>query len=135
MRTSKIFSLFSILFILSISFLGLSSCASTDETIPEDMQPAEYFQKAQNIASNQGNYSLAIKYYQTFIDRHPDDLQRIVIAKYEIAFLNYKRDRSKIAAEQFRELLTYYEDEGATVLPKWPKILAEKVLAKIEVSS
>ncbi len=106
----------------------ISSCVGTDWTVPDDLNEVEYFQKAQQIAAEQGNYGLAIHYYETFIERYPDDLQRIVIAKYEIAFLNYKRGKSALAEQQFEELLNYYQDEGGTVLPKWPKILAEKVL-------
>jgi tetratricopeptide (TPR) repeat protein len=108
--------------------LSLNSCAGTDRVVPDDLNEVTFFQEAQKIAGEEGDYQLAIRYYETFIERYPDDLQRIVIAKYEIAFLNYKRGRYELARQQFEELLTYYENEGSIVLPKWPKILAEKVL-------
>jgi len=116
---------------LLVSLLLTAGCASTGQEIPQDLEPIEYFQRAQKIATEQSDYVLAIKYYETFIENYPDDLQRIVMAKYEIAFLNYKRSRYKLAMQQFDELLTYYESEGSTVLPRWPKILAEKVQANI----
>jgi len=113
------------------ALLFFTGCAGTSEEIADDLEPIEYFQKAQQIASEKGDYLLAIRYYETFIERYPDDLQRIVMAKYEIAFLNYKRGRYNVAMQQFDELLTYYESEGSTVLPRWPRILAEKVQENI----
>ena len=130
MKISRITLLMSV---AAVAVLLIAGCASkAEQTIPTDLNPLEYFQQAQTIASDQGNYALAIRYYQTFIDRHPDDLQRIVMAKYEIAFLNYKRGRIALAKQQFNELLSYYDSEGSTVLPKWPQILARKVLKRIE---
>ncbi len=111
-----------------------ASCASQPETIPEDLEPIEYFQRAQKIVSEDENYKLATKYYQTFIERYPDDIQRIVEAKYEIAFLSYKQGNYDKAQQQFEELLSYYEDEGSSVLPRWPQVLAEKVLNKMEAA-
>ncbi|MFO7975916.1 MAG: hypothetical protein R6V12_14920, partial [Candidatus Hydrogenedentota bacterium] len=54
-------------------------------------------------------------------------------AEYEIAFIKYKQNAP--AAEQlFRDLLARYEEEGAELLPAWPKVLAEKLLAEITAS-
>ena len=109
----------------------LGACASQPEEIPEDLEPIEYFQRAQKIASEDENYALAKRYYKTFIDRYPDDIQRIVEAKYEIAYLSYKQGNYDLARQQFEEMLSYYEDEGSNVLPRWPQVLAEKVLDKM----
>lgn len=116
---------------LVVALALLGSCVSQPKDIPEDLEPIEYFQRAQNIVSENENYKLAVKYYQTFIERYPDDIQRIVEAKYEIAFLSYKQGNYDQARQQFEELLSYYEDEGSQVLPRWPKVLAQKVLEKI----
>ncbi|MFW6207878.1 MAG: hypothetical protein ACOC7X_04170 [Spirochaetota bacterium] len=118
---------------LLILLLTLAAgCASQPEEIPEELEPIEYFQRAQKIASEDENYKLAKRYYQTFIERYPDDLQRIVEAKYEIAFLTYKQGNDELARQQFDELLSYYEDEGSQVLPRWPQVLTKKVLEKME---
>lgn len=131
MKHSSLFpAIISIMLLCIAGLLLLSGCASTSDEIPRDLEPIEYFQQAQKIADG-GDYVRAISYYRTFIERYPEDLQRIVIAKYEIAFLNYKRGRYNLAMQQFDELLTYYEDEGSAVLPRWPKILSEKVQTKI----
>ncbi|MFW5711158.1 MAG: hypothetical protein ACOCZA_04330 [Spirochaetota bacterium] len=118
------------LLILLLTFAA--GCASQPEEIPEELEPIEYFQRAQKIASEDENYKLAKRYYQTFIERYPDDLQRIVEAKYEIAFLTYKQGNDELARQQFDELLSYYEDEGSQVLPRWPQVLTKKVLEKME---
>ena len=129
MRTSTL-TLFLPLLILVLTLAV--GCASQPEEISEDLEPIEYFQRAQKIASEDDNYKLAKRYYQTFIQRYPDDIQRIVEAKYEIAFLSYKQGNDELARQQFDELLSYYEDEGAQVLPRWPQVLATKVLEKME---
>ena len=117
--------------LFTAAILLIASCASEPKTIPEDLTPIEYFQKAQQAASDDNNYSLAIRYYRTFIERHPDDFQRIIEAKYEIAFLHYKQGKLDLAESEFTELLETYEGENANVLPAWPRILAEKVLVKV----
>ncbi|MCF7949139.1 MAG: hypothetical protein K9M94_11190 [Spirochaetia bacterium] len=109
----------------------LGACASQPKEIPEELEPIEYFQRAQKIASEDENYALAKRYYKTFIERYPDDIQRIVEAKYEIAYLSYKQGNYDLARQQFEEMLSYYEDEGSNVLPRWPQVLAEKVLDKM----
>jgi len=113
----------------------LGACASQPEEIPEELEPIEYFQRAQKIASEDENYALAKRYYKAFIERYPEDIQRIVEAKYEIAYLSYKQGDYELARQQFEEMLSYYEDEGSSVLPRWPQVLAEKVLDKMNSNS
>lgn len=129
MRITTLTRFFPLLVLMVILTAG---CATQPEEIPEDLEPIEYFQRAQKIASEDENYKLAVKYYQTFIERYPDDTQRIVEAKYEIAFLSYKQGSYEQSRQQFEELLAYYEDEGSRVLPRWPQVLARKVLEKME---
>lgn len=117
---------------LMLLLILIGGCATVPEEIPEDLEPIEYFQKAQKIASEDENYKLATKYYRTFIERYPDDIQRIVEAKYEIAFLSYKQGNYDLARQQFEELLSYYENEGSNVLPRWPQVLAQKVMNNME---
>jgi tetratricopeptide (TPR) repeat protein len=129
MRITTFTRFFPLLILLATVLVG---CASQPEEIPENLEPIEYFQRAQKIASEDNNYQLAITYYRTFIERYPDDIQRIVEAKYEIAFLSYKQGNYDLARQQFEELLSYYENQGSSVLPRWPQVLAQKVLNKME---
>ncbi len=117
--------------IIAALIFSTLSCASEPKEIPQDLEPIEYFQKAQQAASNDNNYSLALHYYETFIERYPDDFQRIIEAKYEIAFIHYKQRKLVVAEKEFEELLATYEGENANVLPAWPRVLAVKVLEKI----
>ena len=128
MRTSTFTRILPLLIVIA-ALLG--ACASQSEEIPEDLEPIEYFQRAQKIASEDENYTLAKRYYKIFLERYPEDIQRIVEAKYEIAYLSYKQGNYELARQQFEEMLSYYEDEGSRVLPRWPQVLAEKVLDKM----
>jgi len=118
------------LFIALLILLLAAACQSTPENIPEDLKPREYFQLAQQAVVERGDYDTALFYYQTFLKRVPEDIQRTVEAEYEIAFIRYKQNDP--AAEQlFKDLLARYDAEGAELLPAWPKVLAEKLLAQI----
>ncbi|MDZ7794405.1 MAG: hypothetical protein U5P10_12165 [Spirochaetia bacterium] len=128
MRTSTSTRILPLLIVIA-ALLG--ACASQPQEIPEDLEPIEYFQRGQKIASEDENYALAKRYYKTFIERYPEDIQRIVEAKYEIAYLSYKQGDYDLSRQQFEEMLSYYDDEGSNVLPRWPQVLAEKVLDKM----
>ncbi len=106
-------------------------CKSTPVTIPDGLTPAEFFQKAQE-ASNNGKYDTALLYYNTFLERYPDDAQRKVEAEYEIAFIAYKQHDYPRAEELFNEILKKYSTEASQVLPTWPKILSQKVLKEMK---
>ncbi len=121
--------------IVSIAFISLfllfSGCKTAPVVIPDEMTPAEFFQKAQE-ASNNGKYETALNYYNTFLERYPDDTQRDVEAEYEIAFIAYKQHNYTKARELFNEILKKYSTESSQVLPAWPKILSQKVLSEME---
>ncbi len=114
-----------------IAFILLASCKTAPVVIPDDMNPAEFFQKAQE-ASNNGKYDTALTYYNTFLERYPDDLQRRIEAEYEIAFIAYKRNDTEKAKQLFTELLDKYKSDASQVLPAWPRILSQKVLSEME---
>lgn len=105
-------------------------CATVPEVIDDDLSPAEFFQRAQE-ASDAGRYAVAQRYYEVFLARFPEELERRLWAKYEIAFLYHKMGRSKLALEGFEALLEEYA-AGEADLPQGPRILAQKVKARIE---
>ncbi len=108
-----------------------SGCKTAPVVIPDEMTPAEFFQKAQE-ASNNGKYGTALSYYNTFLERYPDDSQRGVEAEYEIAFIAFKQHDYTKAEKLFNEILGKYSTESSQVLPAWPKILSQKVLSEME---
>ncbi len=120
--------------ILIIAILIIASCTSTPVAIDETRNPAELFQMAQE-ASNNKDYVLALRYYEVFVENYSDDIQRLVEAEYEIAFIAYKQGKRDKAKELFTSLLDRYSGEGASVLPGWPMILSRKLLKEIEGQS
>jgi tetratricopeptide (TPR) repeat protein len=110
--------------------LGASGCTTVPETIEDNLTPAEFFQRAQE-ASDVGRYELSQKYYEVFLERFPDETERVLWAKYEIAFLFHKMGKDKLAIEGFDALIAEYE-AGPPDLPQGPRILAEKVKARLE---
>ncbi|MBN1837285.1 MAG: hypothetical protein JW820_15630 [Spirochaetales bacterium] len=105
-------------------------CSTVPETIEEGLSPAEFFQRAQE-ASDNGWYAAAQKYYTVFLERYPEQTERVLWAKYEIAFLHHKMGDDELAIEGFEALLREYE-LGPPELPQGPRILAEKVKARLE---
>ena len=120
------------LIVLLLGMLLVWGCASGPEEIPEGLTPLQYFQRAQDAISRNNDYDTALEYYRTFIRRHPDNAEKVVEAEYEIAFIYYKRGYTETAEKMFKNLLSYYEGEGAEVLPPWPRVLAEKLLEDIQ---
>ena len=120
--------------ILAVTFaIIFSACQTTPEEIPLDLQPREFFQKAQEAVVERTDYETALFYYQTFLERYPDDIQRSVEAEYEIAFIRYKQNDLETAKVLFSNLLAKYGEAGAEVLPQWPYTLSTKILEKLTV--
>lgn len=113
--------------------LAVGACATGPIEIEEDLAPREYFQRAQEAAGTRSDYNTALAYYNAFIERYPDDSARVVEAEYEIAFIHYVQGDVETAESEFRALLRKYEQPGAEVLPKWPRVLAQKLLTEIEI--
>ena len=109
----------------------LVGCASEPEVIPEDLSPAEMFQRAQE-AVDDSRWELALRYYETFIERYPDDRGAIVEAEYEIAFIHYKQELYVESRALFEAILAEYEADSAGVLPDWPEILSQRLIEIIE---
>ena len=118
--------------VILLLFMLTFSCQTTLQSIPQDMTPSEFFQKAQAAVVERNDYETALKYYQTFLERFPDDVQKTVEAEYEIAFIYYKLEDFDSARSGFTTLLDKYAAEGSEILPQWPKILSEKVLSGMD---
>ncbi len=108
-----------------------SSCSTSPDTIADSLTPPQFFQRAQE-ASDNGNYELALRYYATFKERFPEELERDLWASYEIAFLHHKMGKDERALELLDELLEQYALDASVAYPQGPRILAEKVKARLE---
>jgi outer membrane protein assembly factor BamD (BamD/ComL family) len=119
------------IFSLILIVLGaISGCRSGPAPIDQDLSPTGFFQKAHE-ASDAGRYALATRYYEAFLVKYPDERDRGLWARYEIALLKHKMGDDAAALSLFDELLALYA-AGPSDLPQGPKILAEKLKAKIE---
>jgi outer membrane protein assembly factor BamD (BamD/ComL family) len=116
---------------LAITIFTACKTIPDPEEIEKDLTPAELFQLAQEEVIERNNYKAAMVYYQTFLQRYPDDIQGQVIAEYEIAFLYHKMGEDETAIKLFEALLDKYEGPNADVLPQWPEVLSRKVLTLI----
>lgn len=120
------------LLLIAISIVLAVSCKTTPKHIDENLTPPEFFQYAQEAVVERTDYKTALFYYNTFIERFPEDLANVVAAEYEIAFIHYKKKDYETAKQLFTDLLTRYNSEGESVpLPRWPAVLAEKLLEVI----
>ncbi|QQO09222.1 tetratricopeptide repeat protein [Breznakiella homolactica] len=106
-------------------------CASGPVEVPADMSPAKIIQQAQE-ASDRNKFDQAIQYYEILRERYPNDIEHVVTAEYEIAFLHYKQKKYDQAQGELQELLSRYDSPDAVLLPPQYKILAETVLTTIE---
>ena len=107
------------------------SCATGPVVIPEGLTPAELIQRAQE-ASDRNRYGTSLQYYETIIERFPFDIDNIIAAEYEIAFIHYKQNKFDIAKVEFTDLLDRYNSPDEELLPQQFKILSLKIMAKIE---
>ena len=107
------------------------SCATRSAVIPEDLTPAELIQRAQE-ASDRYRYSVSLQYYEVLIERFPFDIDNIIAAEYEIAFIQYKQKKYDTARTGFNNLLARYNTPDAVLLPQQFRILSEKILTNID---
>lgn len=127
----KKLALYRLLALASAVFLYAAlACKSTPPPIEQDLTPAGFFQKAQE-ASDAGKYSLALRYYGAFQGKYPDERDRNLWARYEIALLYHKMGKDETALKLFDELIALYSGEDAAGLPQGPRLLAEKIKARI----
>ena len=107
------------------------SCASGPTVIPENLTPAELIQRAQE-ASDRNRYEVSLLYYEIIIERFPFDIDNIIAAEYEIAFIHYKQKQYETAKAEFNDLLERYNTPDEALLPPQFKILSLKIMEKIE---
>ena len=115
----------------SIAAILAISCATKPVAIPDDLTPAELIQRGQE-ASDRSRYKISLQYYETIIERFPSDIDNILAAEYEIAFIHYKQKKYDIAKIEFTDILERYNTPDEELLPPQFKILSQIVLSKIE---
>ena len=112
---------------LSVLFF---SCASAPAPVPQDASPQKIIQLAQE---RYDAYDLdgASYYYHVLLERYGSDPNYMLNAKYELAFIEYKRGNKDLALDAFKEIVARYDEPDASYLsPTW-KLLSEKMIAKL----
>jgi outer membrane protein assembly factor BamD (BamD/ComL family) len=113
------------------AFMCFYACAGGPLNISEDLSPSELIQRAQET-SDRNRYKVALQYYQALLDRNRYNIDLVCTAEYEIAFIYYKQKKYAQAKEGFYELLERYNADSQENLPQQFKLLALKVLERIE---
>jgi len=127
MESKKFAGLFAAAF---FAVILAASCASGPVEIPEDITAAEMVQRAQE-ASDRNKYNISLQYYETVIERFPYDIDNVMAAEYEIAFIHYKQKKYDISKTEFNDLLERYNTPDEELFPPQFKILSQKILDRI----
>ena len=108
------------------------SCVSTRPVeVPDNLTAAELIQRGQE-ASDKNRYDVSIQYYEAVIERFSYDIDNIIAAEYEIAFIHYKQKNYVQAKNEFNRLLARYNIPDQELLPAQYKVLSNIVMGKIE---
>lgn len=118
---------FALATVVALAILAFAGCQTGPVEIPEDLTQAELFQRGQE-ALDANRYEVALQYYETFLERFPNDRANGAEARYEIAFIHYKMDDWDTARRLFNELIDTYDREDAADLPAWPRVLSLRIL-------
>ncbi len=103
-----------------LALVAAAGCRSTVDPLAQDLTPDQYFQRAIE-ASDKDNYRLALRYYEAFQAKFPNDAARNIWASYEIALLHHKLGDDDKAIELFDQLLARYENQPADAPPLPPR--------------
>jgi outer membrane protein assembly factor BamD (BamD/ComL family) len=107
------------------------SCASSGPVeIPGGLTTAELIQRGQE-ASDRNRYNVSLQYYEAVLDRFPNDIDSVIAAEYEIAFIHYKQKNYAQSKNEFILILDRYNTPDEELLPAQFKILSNIVLKKI----
>ena len=117
-------------FLIGAALVLFAACSSTPAEIPNDLGAPELIQRAQE-ASDRNRYKVSLVYYETVLERFPDDMEYVCAAEYEIAFINYKHKNYEAAREGFNSLLARYDGQDSELLPQQFRILSNMILDKI----
>jgi len=115
----------------ALAVLAVSCISTGPVNIPEGLTAAELIQRGQE-ASDRNNYNVSIQYYEAILERYPYDIDNVIAAEYEIAFIHYKQKNYTQAKTELYQVLDNYNVPDQELLPAQFKILSNIVLGKIE---
>ena len=127
----KVLIMYRKLLLLLIPLVALFGCKSAPDPIPDDVTPAVLLQMAQASILKDNNNDNAVYYYTEFLNRFPDETQKVVEAEYEIAFIHYKEKDYDTSKKLFEEIVAKYQGPNGDLLPRWPLVLTNKILPEV----
>lgn len=119
----------SIILFTALLLTGLTACGTTKE-IPEDLSSAQLLQNGQS-AVDSGDYTTALRYYNTVLERFGTDTETYIITKYEIGHLYFKQKKYDLAKPYFTEIIDIYNEAPYGSLPPAYKKLSQLQLEQI----
>jgi len=115
----------------ALAILILFSGCATTVIVSEDLSPAELIQRAQE-ASDRNRYNVALQYYEALLERNRNNIDLVITAEYEIAFIYYKQKKYQEARTGLNGVLEHYNTPDEVFLPQHFKRLAQIVLERID---
>jgi outer membrane protein assembly factor BamD (BamD/ComL family) len=116
--------------VLVVVFTILVFSCNTIVNISDELSPAELIQRAQE-ASDRNRYGIALQYYEALLERNRFNIDLVITAEYEIAFIYYKQKKYQQARSGLNSVLEYYDSPDAELLPQQFRVLARIVLDNI----
>jgi len=116
--------------LLALAVLLLFCTCSSTVFISDELSPAELIQRAQE-ASDRNRYKVALQYYEALLERNRGNIDLVITAEYEIAFIFYKQKKYDQARDGLNGVLKYYTTQDQELLPQQFKRLSEIVLERI----
>ena len=114
-----------------LAALAVSCVSSAPIVIPDNLTAAELIQRGQE-ASDKNRYNVSVQYYEAILERFPNDIDNVIAAEYEIAFIHYKQKNYTQAKTELNQVLAHYNVPDQELLPAQYKILSNIVLGKIK---
>ena len=120
-----------IIIIFLITLFLTVSCSTRPIVVPENLSAAEMVQRAQE-ASDRNRYSHSLQYYEAILERFPDNIEYVIAAEYEVAFIQYKQKNYDESRRGFTRLLSRYDAPVSELLPAKFQILSNIVMANMD---
>ena len=113
--------------------LVLTACKSAPPVITDEMNRSPSISRRPRKTWTTIAGTNALIYYRTFLEKFPQDFMNGLFARYEVAFILYKKQEYQESKKLFQEILeTYKTMPNPLAVPQWPKVLAEKLITKID---
>ena len=110
--------------------LLLSACATT-LVISYDLSPEELIQRAQE-ASDRNRFGQALQFYETLLERFPNNPELVVNAMYEIGFIHERQRNFDESRVWLNGVLDFFDAHEGAALPEKFRVLAILVLERID---